>query len=106
MKCGKPYCACVGQCFAESSPLDDGQLMITNTTQQALDAALAECERLKELINKALDDLDAEAEAFESLENAQANFSSSRPEARAYGIAMVKASMSSKALRDAARAKP
>lgn len=69
-------------------------------------AAEAECERLRALINKALDDLDAEAEAFESLENAQANFSSSRPEARAYGIAMVKASKSSKALRDAARAKP
>ena len=47
MKCGKPYCACVGQCFAESSPLDDGQLMTTNTTQQALNAALAECERLR-----------------------------------------------------------
>ena len=23
MKCGKPYCACVGQCFAKSSPLPD-----------------------------------------------------------------------------------
>ena len=66
----------------------------------------AECERLKALVNTALDDLNAEAEAFESLENAQANFSSSRPEARAYGIAMVKASKSSRALRDAARAKP
>ena len=48
MKCGKPYCACVGQCFAESSPLDDkGKIMTTNTTQQVLDAALAECERLR-----------------------------------------------------------
>lgn len=52
MKCGKPYCACVGQCFAESSPLDDGQLMTTNTTQQALDAALAECERLNDTLDK------------------------------------------------------
>ena len=71
--------------------------------KQERDLALAECERLKELINKALDDLDAEAEAFESLENAQANFSSAKPEARAYGIAMVKASKSSAALRFAAR---
>lgn len=23
MKCGKPYCTCVGQCFAQVSPLDD-----------------------------------------------------------------------------------
>ncbi len=74
--------------------------------KQERDLALAECERLKALVNTALDDLNAEAEAFESLENAQANFSSSRPEARAYGIAMVKASKSSRALRDAARAKP
>lgn len=79
---------------------------MTTPLQQAIDerdAALAECERLKNLANKALDDLDAEAEAFESLENAQANFRSAKPEARAYGIAMVKASKSSAALRFAAR---
>jgi len=23
MKCGKPYCVCVGECFAASSPLPD-----------------------------------------------------------------------------------
>jgi len=76
------------------------------TQRKRLLSLTAECERLKALINKALDDIEAEAKAFESLENAQANFSSSRPEARAYGIAMVKASKSSKALRDAARGKP
>ena len=27
MKCGYPYCACVGQCFAQSSPLTEGQPM-------------------------------------------------------------------------------
>jgi len=25
MKCGKPYCACVGTCFAQHSPLDDNE---------------------------------------------------------------------------------
>jgi len=25
MKCGKPYCVCVGQCFAEQSPLQAAQ---------------------------------------------------------------------------------
>ena len=74
--------------------------------KQERDLALAECERLKALVNTALDDLNAEAEAFRSLENAQANFSNIRHEVRAYGIATVKASKSSKALRDAARAKP
>ncbi len=74
--------------------------------KQERDLALAECERLKALINTALDDLDAEAAALFSLENAQSNFSNAGPERRAYGIAMVKASKSSKALRDAARAKP
>ena len=74
--------------------------------KQERDLALAECERLKALVNTALDDLNAEAEAFRSLENAQANFSNIRLEVRAYGIATVKASKSSKALRDAARAKP
>ena len=74
--------------------------------KQQRDAALAECERLKELANKALDDIDAEAEAFEAMENAQRNFSGAGPEVRTYGIALVRASKSSKALRDAARAKP
>ena len=74
--------------------------------KQERDLALAECKRLKALINTALDDIDAEAEAFEAMENAQRNFSDAGPEVRTYGIALVRASKSSKALRDAARAKP
>lgn len=84
--------------------MTDNQTYV-NMKQRAL-AAEAECERLKELANKALDDIDAEAEAFEAMENAQRNFSDAGPEVRTYGIALVRASKSSKALRDAARAKP
>jgi len=69
-----------------------------------MQALISECELLAGLAIKALDDLDAEAEAFASLENAQTNFSRSNVEARAYGIAMVRASKSSKAQRDAAMA--
>ena len=35
MKCGKPYCVCVGQCFAQLSPLPDVALVASPAAPQA-----------------------------------------------------------------------
>ena len=73
------------------------------TDAQRIAELEAEVAALKVLAIKALDDLDSEANARMSLENAQANFSNPQPEIKSYHLAMVTASKSSMALRLAAR---
>lgn len=52
MKCGHPYCNCIGDCFAQQSPLDDHLHLPTMTTNSI---NTNEQNELAELIRKLRD---------------------------------------------------